>query len=160
MKIEPRGLLLLFPFQSNSIFVYYIKTQTKDSLALGSASPATYPGAPETLGWDWGVLVGPDHSWSRPGAPPRIWPAQIQWVPQICVVLLLGCLKHHTYLLGKTPSFRIYPMACMLHEAFSAPSQYPILQLSQTVSSASVLLLLGLGVFLRAVILSSLHLKS
>ena len=51
-------------------------------------------------------------------------------------------------------------MACMLHEAFSAPSQYPILQLSQTVSSASVLLLLGLGVFLRAVILSSLHLKS
>ena len=27
MKIEPRGLVLLFPFQCNSIFVYYIKTQ-------------------------------------------------------------------------------------------------------------------------------------
>ena len=65
--------------------------------------------------------MGPDHSRSRPGAPPRIWPAQIQWVPQICVVLLLGCLEHHTYLLGKTPSFRIYPMACTLHEAFSLP---------------------------------------
>ena len=52
MKTEPRGLVLLFPFQCNSIFVYYIKAQTKGPLALGPASPATYPGVPEILDWD------------------------------------------------------------------------------------------------------------
>ena len=166
--MEPRGLALLFPFQSNSTFVYYIKTQTKDPLALGSASPAPYPGAPDTLGWDWRVLVGPDHSRSGPGAPPRIWPAQIQWVPQICVVLLLGCLKQHTYLLGKIPSVRIYPMVCTLHEVCSAPSQHPSLTppseppaaLPDRAASASVLLLLSLGVFLEGSDSSSWPLKS
>lgn len=73
---EPRGLALLLQFQYNSIFGYYIKTQTMESLQLCSQPHLTL--APELKK----PYAGAEGSWhplaicGEDLGPAQVWPAQ------------------------------------------------------------------------------------